>query len=149
METGDRLRPGERIERIYQNISTTPKYHPSPSPKKTPAAATTITSLLVDDLENGGTGMNTKRRRRLRSVLNSMDLTLRKDEEEEEEEEREREKATVAGDTSQGEWGTDDFDTEASAASGSASEVEDQVRDNMEEAKEMDGDTEQRGREKM
>lgn len=148
METGDRLRPGERIERIYQNISTTPKYLPTPSPKKTPAAATTITSLLVDDLENGGTGMNAKRRRRLRSVLNSVDLTLRKDEEEEERE-REREKAAVAGDTSQGEWGTDDFDTEASAASGSASEVEDQVRENMEKEKEMDGDTEQRGREKM
>lgn len=35
----------------------------------------------------------------------------------------------VAEDTSQGEWGTDDFDTEAEEASASASEVDDQVGD--------------------
>lgn len=140
METGDRdrdrdrVRPGER-ERIYQDIPTPPKYHP-----------TSNTSLLLD-LEN--VGMNTKRRRRLRSVLNSVDPTPRKDVYNDEEEEGERERVErVAGDTSQGEWGTDDFDTETSAASGSASEVEDQVRqDTKEEA--MDADTEQRVREKI
>ncbi|KAE8538579.1 hypothetical protein D1P53_004940 [Cryptococcus gattii VGV] len=89
-------------------------------------------------------GMNTKRRRRLRSVLNS-DLT-RKDE-------GERGEKAGAGDTSQGEWGTDFDDTEtssaAASASGSASEVEDQVRDDTDTKEEMDGDTEQRVREKM
>lgn len=136
METGDRSRP------INQDVGPNPNTHS----KKTAAAATpTITSLLVD-LENGG--INTKRRRRLRSVLNSVDPTRRKDAYNEEEE---GEKA-VAGDTSQGEWGTDDFDTEASSASASASasEVEDQVRDDTDtKEEEMDGDTERRVQEKM
>lgn len=134
METGDRSRP------INQDVGP----NPTPNSKKT-AAAPTITSLLVD-LENGG--INTKRRRRLRSVLNSVDPTRRKDAYNEEEE---REKA-VAGDTSQGEWGTDDFDTETSSASASASasEVEDQVRDDTDtKEEEMGGDTERRVQEKM
>lgn len=96
--------------------------------------------------------MNAKRRRRLRSVLNSVDQT-RKDDDDDDDDEGEK---AGAGDTSQGEWGTD-FDTEPSSAaaspsgspSGSASEVEDQVRDDTDTKEEMDGDTEQRVREKI
>lgn len=81
-----------------------------------------------------------KRRRRLRSVLKSGDPTRRKDAY------HEGGGEAMAGDTSQGEWGTDDFDTDADAdasASASASHVEDQVRDDTDTKEEMDGDTEQ------
>lgn len=55
--------------------------------------------------------------------------------------------AVVAEDTSQGEWGTDDFDTEAEEAS--ASEVDDQVGDkrgsetDVKEEHDQFGDTQQ------
>ncbi|OWZ78967.1 hypothetical protein C365_02616 [Cryptococcus neoformans Bt85] len=118
----------------------------------TTTTTTTGTPRRVDSVESvkGITSMNMNMDMGMNTDTNTNMSTRRRRMRSEEERGLGMENVVVAAeDTSQGEWGTDDFDTEAEEASASASEVDDQVGDkrgsetDVKEEHDQFGDTQQ------